>query len=138
MSDYTELFLTNNIDIIDQDGWKSFFESFWEDVPCHVTHKTAIEIFKILKEAGIEWPEDLRQEVLIEGVENILDNVYQAGMDIDVRNTLYVFDEDNWADGASNWLGYTEDEFVDIVYKHRDKLPVEYSYGTKEVLVILR
>lgn len=125
-----ELFISYNIDAIDEENWIEFFEAFWEDSPCHMNHSTGMDILAILDEAGINYSQKDREHVLVDGVNTVFTHVLDRGQIISMKE-LYTFDAEEYMDGASNWLGYTLDEFTTLLYKHKDELKAVHRSFTE-------
>lgn len=128
-----QLFIENSIGYIDDKDWTSFFQSFWEDYPVHMNHEIATEVMKFLKAAYIEWSESERIDVLMQGINVVLNDCYSSGESIKIYD-LYSYDEPQWSDGPSAWLGYTAEEFYDIIIANKDKLRSGYLNGNDIVV----
>ena len=118
-------FIENNVDLIDIDNWAEFFYLMWK-----MYGSTSLEVINIFKDVGIDWDEATRQEELFDGVHETMKN--QVSNDIHIRD-LYRTTSPMFS--PRSWLGYTEDEFYDILMSNADRLstPEYFLNGSKLV-----
>lgn len=125
-------FLEKNIELIENGEWEDFFTNFWDDSRFHVSHEVGQLIIDTLRSANIEFDEELRKKLVVEGANSVIQNEYGPDANINIRVDLYAYDAGWYTDGPTSWLGYTADEFVDILFANRDKLDLEYSPQSRE------
>ena len=113
-------YIEQTVTLIDQGDWRSFFEEQQTEHYGHINIPTSYHILEWLRTAGIEWDEDVRQEVLFENINELLEDCNSGGM-LSLEE-LYLWDDDRWSDGATGWLGYDQEEFYNLIKTNPNKL----------------